>query len=409
MICRWCGKELEDNVYFCNYCGHRVYEEDMTVTAQETPASAGSFDSPAQTPLQQQTDYTAEPAQENRPPQPSEYAYTPVINAWQPSENSYAVPSEEKKTTPVKVKKKSSVGAILLSILVSLLLFVIGLGLSAILTVRHTLDRDTLTSVVEKIDFTEMTVRDEEGDVLTLPELLDDNAGELLDYYNIKPSRVVDLLNSSYVKRFINKILQSYSDYFLAGQKLSPLSRDSVLDFFEDNNDRIIEESKGLIYFLGNGQSYVPGVRMYISEQDVDDFFDALGTRSLNASAIRKMTGIDPDLIVSALSSTTVLILAVVAGLFGLILLLINYRSLNRGFAFLGTTAILVGGVLVAAYFVAKPKVSALGYSAAVDFTAPMFSYLLKAGFLLLLAGFVLAVPIALIIRLITKKIRKAA
>ena len=60
----------------------------------------------------------------------------------------------------------------------------------------------------------------------------------------------------------------------MAGQKLSPLSRDSVLDFFEDNNDRIIEESKGLIYYLGNGQSYVPGVRMYISEQDVDDFFD---------------------------------------------------------------------------------------------------------------------------------------
>ena len=373
MFCTWCGAQIPDSTKFCTNCGKPV---TIVKPAAEKPAA----EKPA----------AEKPAAAN----PAKPAVAPV--------------PEEKAAAPVRKLRKPSAGKVIFSVLICLLIFALGLAASVLFSARRALSAETLEEVVDELDFTKMTVRGEDGDAVTLTELAEERMGPLLEKVDVKPETIVGILNKGYVKDFLVENLTSYSDYFLEGKKLRPLSVDSLIEFFEDNNNRLTRDSKGLVYYTGTEKPESPG--LYISEDDVFDLFDKLGNESLNTSAIRKLIGVEPQLIMTGFSSVTVLIIVLIAGLLALLVLLLHLRTIWSGFGFLGWTAFLIGGVLIAARFIGKARIARLGYSALGDFSAPMFDMFLKLGIILAAAGLVLAIPLSLIARAIAKnRLRKAA
>lgn len=337
MLCPNCGAQLSDGMLFCPECGSPVGSSQFTEAI----------------PVSQYAQAPAEPQAWPRSQMPLDWEQSqPQEPAWEQPQQTPAEKAPKKKIE----HKRPGAGVIVLCIFLCLLLFLSGFYAAILGTIRLTLTRDNIEAMVEEYDADEITMPGtEDGEVVSLAEFIEEIGGtDFKKDYGFSRRALEKLLDKSYLRDFISDTAAGYADNLLRGKRASYLSRESVLEFFEDHDKDIFETVD--YSFLGRASAY--GGELYydktkpINTEEVDAVFEQIGLEEDEEASwkwIGKQTGVDFSLI-STLLSIFVLIGAIALAVILIVLIfLANKKTPYSAFTFTGVTCMILGGLLTLA------------------------------------------------------------
>ncbi len=299
-------------------------------------------------------------------------------------------------------KPRMSFGAGFLSIILCLLLFVTSVCAMALFAVRSTVTREALEEAVEDIDITELGFPDEDGELMTLTDLITDTWGDVLKASGMKARNVARAFDQPYLRDYVRDAVGNYAGYFLEGEELEPLSAAGVRKFLKKRADDLYDDSRGIIVYDDSGkkreETGMPAFRL--TGQDIEDLFDELGTDTLDEGFLSERMGIPVGWAAMALSPTGFWALAGASGVLILLLLLIHLRRVRRGFRFAGWTLVPAGGLTAAGGVLLGRVLAERDFGPLQEIAGKLGPALLRTGAMGAGAGLLLAVVFVLLCQL---------
>ncbi|MBO4749639.1 MAG: hypothetical protein J5546_04930, partial [Lachnospiraceae bacterium] len=301
--------------------------------------------------------------------------------------------AEEKEEKPALHRKPSFIVA-LLSIILCLVIFIATVCAGVIGSLRMTYSEKKVVDTIEKIEVATDTLPSLDGTKeLSVVKFLSDAAGfDFEKSAGISNSNLEKFLSKSYVKEEVAELVGGIVGYFMEGKEPEPITAKSFLDFIEKHNDDLLELT-GFSFVYTNPET---GAKM-VYDVDVNNAFKDLGTKEVSMDYIKDVvkdeSGVDLDLVKSALSFWAIIILAAVAFLVAILVLLINGKTIRSGFSFVGMTLLLSGLVMdvVAGIGMLTYKNRILG-SIPAKFIDPLLINILIIGSCILVVGLLIFV-----------------
>ena len=236
----------------------------------------------------------------------------------------------------IKKKKGRTVGSVLLSILLTLVLLVFGIYTSVALSVRHMVSLESITAIL-----TDMKIADTRVDYFvggdegtTLAEFIH---SELSGQYaeNITVRNLKKLIDSEVIKSFVAELLYGYVEDVFGKEGSGIISNDRLEEFFEDYSDEINDV---LDYNIKS--SAYDNVVTYIDEEfGLEDEYNFVHIREGNEEVL--------GYIALAGSYPVLYICAGLCILYVLLLLIVN-RGRAGSWVTAGISSLLIGGVHLA-------------------------------------------------------------
>ena len=401
MQCIYCGRQLPDSAKFCTGCGHSLsgsaaddvpaplpphsYDEAQTVfhpsSAEAEPGlyssaavRAGRYSAP--TPSRQggqtwnadRTDSTQQAG--------GGYVYSGQTQyrqrARQIAQEPVALDSSARSVRQSRLPFWRS----FLSVLLCIVLVAAGLCAALLGTVRRTLNGDRIQASIEKLDIRNIEMPGEDGGTISLSRFFEDTVEMDLDEaYGIRLSELEDLLDASFVKRFVGERVGNYTAYLIGDAPLRPLTRNDVIDFFRGYNEEI-KRITGYDFL----QAEHDALDSYNRAYDLDSIFDSLGTREIDAAFLQEETGMNLSGVRRALSETTLIALIVLCAACLVLIFLLLWGHMRSFFCRTGVCMVVLGGILLLLGGVGVLGIRATGIGLLQELLNPLFKGLLVIG-----------------------------
>lgn len=408
--CVGCGTQLGDHMKFCINCGRPVEQTpvaEQTPVVEQLPVVASEpiivFQPPVveQIPMVEQAPVVVvqTPVVEQAPVA----AQAPVVEQ---APVAVQAPVVEQIPTavqaPVKRKSGRTVGSVLLSILLTLLLLVFGIYTSVALSVRHIVSLDSLTEIFGEISVADIRVNYFVGgeDEVLLPDFIH---SQLRGRYasEISVRSLKKLVDADFIKVFLAELLYGYVADIFGEEGSGIISAERLEEFFEENYREINEILDCNIKYAG--YEYV--VEYLDEEFEIEEEYDFAAVREGNEEVL--------NYIALAGSYIVLYICAGLCILYALLILIVN-RGRAGSWVTVGISSLLLGGVHFAGFFLLPmleeqiEKSNALGSNIVEVIFDFVRDHLLLVG--ASFAGvFALMIVVAIIVNAISKAVRRRA
>lgn len=345
MFCGQCGQSLPDGSKFCYLCGavvSRSVQADAVPADEDVIVLGPEEDNPGASECSKDYVYNSDAVKIDHvrvaapiPAYANDGSDYPVLE-------SEASGSDSKAETAPAAKPGSSVGRVLLSLLLSLVLVVFSLAAIIDAGLRCYLYSGSIENYLSGFAASSITLPGMDGQSISLEDFLEDiTDGDFETLYGIPAEDAVAFFESDTFHDFLRDTAANYMNYFTKGGKLkNPLSKDMLLDFIEENDDEIYELT-GYTFMRE-----IDGKRT--DELDLDmleQTFDNMRWEKFDAKALTDLLGFDPGRISLVFTLGFVICLAAAAFLLAVLICSVNrWRSL--GFSFVGISLALSGGSL---------------------------------------------------------------
>lgn len=253
-------------------------------------------------------------------------------------------PPVKKEKAPAKPKPKRSM---LIAIVTGFLCVFLVIGIvaeMAYMAVSNNINEelvDSITDVDTGFDVSTLELETSEGEMVSLYDYIEKEYDvDLEESAEITKKDLEKILSKPVVREFANELLSGYVNYVVNGEKVEPISRDTIIDFLSKNKKAIYKQ-------LGD---YVEtGAFDNVEEnygEEIDDIFDKIDTDEISVSWIKKNVGVDLKEISDLYAKASWLILVVV-GVLVLVILLVNIKYLLSGFSSV-FVSLLAAGIIAA-------------------------------------------------------------
>ena len=307
-----------------------------------------------------------------------------------------------------ETNKKPSVVGVILSVLIAIVIFAIGIAMCTLIYLRDFAGKlssadGMIQQVVEDVDLAQLDISAVSGKDQTLSEFVYDNLTDKVKE-DVEIEDVEDLLNEEFISEFISDKLGDYSEDMLKGTGDGKITAEEVIELIDDNKE-IIEDAG----FDVDAYGYDTAIENFFEANDIEEKTSVKnikeeiagdsGSSEETVNVATVMSGIE-----FALSYKAIAAVAGVIVVLALFIFLLN-RCTSRVFSYLGVVCLLLA-VFNVAIFIAIPslarplnEVLELG----IDTYKSMFASIKMQG--LIMGGILLVVGAAFIsIRQIVKK-----
>ena len=332
MYCQNCGKQIEPGQVFCSGCGVPVVQKNM-----EAPVAQDNLVDDQQTIQLQQS---VQPEQKPLPMPnvqlqgevQSEQKPLPIPNVQSKAETqqskSITAQSQSKKAKrnkkPIENNKKKPVGMVILSVLLSIVLFLLVTVLVALVGVRNFNSRENIKRIVDNVDLADLDISGITG------ERNQDLEGFIYDMVNesmpgsLTKEELRRILKSSKTRRYITKIVGDSLDYILTGTGKIRIKSDDIIDLINASGVELSEEE-------------MEQIKIEMEYNDIDrlniaDIIDE------NMPFLDKIHIFDSTVLLYVLAAVIALI---VIGMFA-----INFRYIEKAFLDVGVPTFLSGFII---------------------------------------------------------------
>ncbi len=333
MYCQNCGKQIEPGQVFCSGCGVPVVQKNM-----EVPVAQNNLVDDQQTIQLQQS---VQPEQKPLPMPDvqlqgevqSEQKPLPIPNVQsraetQQSKSTTAQTQLKKKAKrskkTIENNKKKAVGMVILSVLLSIVLFLLVTVLVALVGVKNFNSRENIKRIVDNVDLADLDISGITG------ERNQDLEGFIYDMANesmpgsLTKEELHRILKSSKTRRYITKIVGDSFDYILTGTGKIRIKSDDIIDLINASGVELSEEE-------------MEQIKIEMEYNDIDrlniaDIIDE------NMPFLDKIHIFDPTVLLYVLAAVIALI---VIGIFA-----INFRYIEKAFLDVGVPTFLSGFII---------------------------------------------------------------
>lgn len=290
----------------------------------------------------------------------------------------------------------------IISVVLSILIFVFILATQMVLIVRGTFNQENIKTSIEETNISEIKVPKSIIESTHLKDLELDNDKnvseyivsimdpQIVDQYDITESKIEKLLDESFIKNFLSDKITDYTDDVFKKTDMGQVTKKEIIKFIEDNSDKI---EKTIDY--------------RVSDEDIEKistFFDENNVmEKISISYIREEQPKLMDAVKFSFSYLVVGLLIILTLLAAFAIFMVNKKKLDSVFYYLGSTAICSGSVVIIlgilSYASSKIIKSVIGefYAIVKPLTEIIFSQLILTGLITLGVGFVLIVTSVLI------------
>ena len=320
-FCSSCGGRIGQLDGICTGCGKNYAAKEeiapQEVAAEETvegqiPAEEITAEEPA-----------AEEPVEEAPAQPQA-----VVSA--------TVPPAVKPAPAKKEKGKVSAGKVILTVLLSILLFVFSFAAVAAFSLKQFATEDTIDAIMAEVELSDILAlagEDYEDSFYdTLGDFVQEQTGA-----EISKKTLDKLVKQSNLKEFLAEKMSVYLDDFLYDEKNFELTAEDVADLLSDNKEIIEEELEAEV-----SDDVIDAIAEWVAKEDVID--------NLRPAAMKKSS---PALFYSVNIGLSVISL-IILGLLVLLCLLLMFRiSASQAVLGSGIVFTIIGCITGAASVVA--------------------------------------------------------
>lgn len=332
MYCQNCGKQIEPGQVFCSGCGVPVVQKNM-----EAPVAQDNLVDDQQTIQLQQS---VQPEQKPLPmpnvqlqrERQSEQKPLPMPNVQskagiQQSKSTTAQTQSKKakrSKKPIENSKKKPVGMVILSVLLSIVLFLLVTVLVALVGVKNFNSRENIKRIVDNVDLADLDISGITGERnQDLEEFIYDMANESMPG-SLTKEELHRILKSSKTRRYITKIVGDSFDYILTGMGKIRIKSDDIIDLINASGIELSEEE-------------MEQIKIEMEYNDIDrlniaDIIDE------NMPFLDKIHIFDPTVLLYVLAAVIALI---VIGMFA-----INFRYIEKAFLDVGVPMFLSGFII---------------------------------------------------------------
>lgn len=334
MYCQNCGKQIEPGQVFCSGCGVPVVQKNVEVSV----AQSNLVDD------QQQTIQLQQSVQPEQKPLPmpdvqlrrerqSEQKPLPMPNV-QPKAGIQQSKSTTAQTQPKKKAKRSKktiennkkkpVGMIILSVLLSIVLFLLVTVLVALVGVKNFNSRENIKRIVDNVDLADLDISGIAGERnQDLEEFIYDMANESMPG-SLTKEELHRILKSSKTRRYITKIVGDSFDYILTGTGKIRIKSDDIIDLINASGIELSEEE-------------MEQIKIEMEYNDIDrlNIADVIDE---NMPFLDKIHIFDPTVLLYVLAAVIALI---VIGMFA-----INFSYIEKSFLDVGVPTFLSGFII---------------------------------------------------------------
>ena len=328
-FCRVCGTPIDQETGSCPNCTKPV----ETAPAAQEPIVA---EEPA---VAEETVVPETPAVEDTVADEA-VVEQPVAVAVQEAPTVQPEPIVEAPVIPVKyAKKRSGAGKVILTIFLSLLLFITSLLSVAVICVRHTTSEGAVLSMLEDVDYTEMlnsiyTETDfveHESEALSFTDYLSDYFEENHGV-TVSDKQIEAFIEDSTVMDFFAEKVSAYVSDLYNGTEEFKITMREVRALLHDNAD-ILEEH----------------FDVQISDESVEELADWLVDEELLEEISTSVVKDENSAVFYALNiGFSYLTLAILLGLVLLCLVGMGLNDLSKGAMGAGIVFVIIGGILTA-------------------------------------------------------------
>lgn len=382
MFCRNCGKQINDDVKFCLYCG--------AATTADQNAAADAVQDPA--PAEQIPDTAPSPVPQSPAVEPVTYTAP-------------AQPAKAKKLRP----KTPAVVTVVLSCLFGLLAFSFVIYGTVGLAVRNTLSQNLISQEISRNNPADIVI----GGLLTKQNVIeelekqnidtdmidkDTTLAEFImlisDQNGLTDEDVSEILENSAIMPYIGSIAEAYENYILTGESEDRklLSTDRIWDTIE----------KSARYFRDNA-SYDVKANEDIIRKNIDSNIKNI-KKAAPSETLSGIGGLTPTLL-----SPAVVIIALVLAAGFIVLVAVTTRNIPAALLTGGITALLNTAVMFGVGFSVNPLLNAFGITHKsiqnyiANIISPLTSKFSEMGIFCAIAGVVL-IACFIIVQVVSKR-----
>lgn len=332
MYCQNCGKQIEPGQVFCSGCGVPVVQKNMEapvaqdnlVDDQQTIQLQQSVQ-PEQKPLPMPNVQLQRERQSEQKPLPMPNVQ-PKAGIQQSKSTTAQTQSKKAKRSkkPIENSKKKPVGMVILSVLLSIVLFLLVTVLVALVGVKNFNSRENIKRIVDNVDLADLDISGITGERnQDLEEFIYDMANESMPG-SLTKEELHRILKSSKTRRYITKIVGDSFDYILTGTGKIRIKSDDIIDLINASGIELSEEE-------------MEQIKIEMEYNDIDrlniaDIIDE------NMPFLDKIHIFDPTVLLYVLAAVIALI---VIGMFA-----INFRYIEKAFLDVGMPTFLSGFII---------------------------------------------------------------
>ena len=200
---------------------------------------------------------------------------------------------------PKPPKKKAGAGRVILTIFLSLFLIIFFTVCIVEYSALKTINKDNITEALEETDLSRM-VFESDGEKLNLVEMIEENAGvDLAKEFDISEDQLEDIMDTPTVKKFISENLSDMAESVLSGEEPDGISKKTILDYVKKNKKAIYKD----LQKLGDDYDNLKDITLEDIDNfeeeygdQLDDAFDAMGTKTIDMDFVAEKTGMDLDI-----------------------------------------------------------------------------------------------------------------
>lgn len=346
MFCSKCGSQLLEGSAFCSNCGHRV----APITKPPAPQPIAQ-PNPIPQPV---------PVQKPAPVQQPIYQQPPV---YQPEAQQWPIPQTKPAKPPKQKKERKPLprptgGTKALTILLCIFMALCLVFASLISTVRSLFTEDVLYDVLDEVEFSELTFTAANGEAQTLADAINESvvnrtpnyiydAANSIGIIELDDDDIDAIFSTDEVREFIVDIILGYTDYFIYGDRMIPISAEDIADFVIDHDWLIFEET-GKVVSFAERDIMIEEMERYFDFETIESRGDIEDTIGFSLTAI------------TFVFSTLYYILLALAIVCFILIIVLNRKNLPACMTKVGVTSIvfavwmlLIGiGMLISGNFI---------------------------------------------------------
>lgn len=228
--------------------------------------------------------------------------------------------------------KRNSLTCVL-SIFFCVLFFIFSMSAIFVGVARLYSNEDNLKDIISDVDLNEISINSH-GEQTNIANLLFDNMkDEFINDYNMTTEKIENIFSNNVIDKQIKSYLVDYVENVVNGEKSKKLTTDGIIKIFKNLSPEIYKE----IGYQFTNKDY-EDIRNQINDGNME---------FLITSGIEDFIGFDPNIIQTALSITTLIILIIISLALLILILKVNSWRFKYLFKDIGVTVIIAGILLI--------------------------------------------------------------